>query len=555
MLTRRLVLVFLVLTCAVGVHAATHVWVESSGVMILPDREPGTLKAIERTGVRNEYVTAQIALRTDAPARPPLAFQWTALKSPNHGQIAQANITLFRGADIIVDHGTKVSEKKDKARLRRMGAFPDALVQLVARNGTNVANSIKPEKDKTIPFWVDIFIPETTVPGHYVGKIELKQGAAVVATIPVHVKVLAVTLPADSTLPSLFNLRTHPHVRANIDAYAAETLRHRISPTSYHYVGLVNRADYGFAFMDRYNPDGRGNVNVYLYETRPLTPERSKRIIDRLRKITAHLKQRKVFDRSFIYLKDEPSKKEKVVVAAVAKLIRKELPEWRGKILCTCTSEGTELDKVLDIQARALKMYGMWYMQAARMTLANREDWEKRRAAGKVLWFYVSNAQGWPFPTFDVQTVDTAWEPRVFGWAYWYEKADGHLYWDLMFKPSWKLHRRFPPGDGQLMYPGDFTMDGAPDWVLVKDLKGPVISRRMKHHREGLEEWELLKMAERKVGRAKVQAVVDEVYTCMGRRTWAPNAYRPARPDWHYEEAAWDVARMKVIELLLNRAD
>ena len=531
------------------VFAKTQVWVESSGVMILPDRPPGTLKSIERTGVRNEYVTAQIALRADADATAPLSFEWTALTSANHGEIAKANVMLYRAADIVVDHGTKVGEERDKARHRRMGAFPDALVPLVKPDGTNVANAIKAEKDKTLSFWVDVFIPEKTIPGAYSGKIELKSGAATLATIPVNVKVLALTIPADSSIPSLFNLRTHPHVVANLDAYVAETLRHRISPTNYHYMDLVERRDFGFAVMDRYSPDGRGDVNVYLWETRPLTPERSKQIVDQLHRIAAHLKERKVFERSFIYLKDEPDRREIEGIIPVVKLILKEAPEWKGKLLCTLNKEGTELDGLLTHHVRALKVYGPWYVQVN--PPGGREAWDQRRARGEQLWFYVSNAQGWPFPTFDVQTVSTAWEPRVLPWAYWYEKAYGHLYWDLMFTHAWKLNPRFPPGDGQLLYPGDFTMEGAPDWVQVKDLKGPVISRRMKHQREGLEEWELLKMAEKKVGREKVRAVVDKVYTCMGRRTWAPDPYNPAKPDWSYDESAWDNARDEVIKLLL----
>ena len=539
----------MLLCCVTGAFAEAHVWVESSGVMILPDRQPGTRKSIERRGVRNEYVTAQIAVRAQPLAGTPYSFVWTALTSPNGLQIDKENVVLFRAADIVVDHGTKVPEARDEARHRRMGAFPDALVPLVKRDGTNVANRVRPEKDKTIPFWVDVFIPERTVPGDYSGKIELRQGTATVATIPVGVKVLAVTIPADSSIPSLFNLRTHTHVRANLDAYVAETMRHRVQPTNYHYIDHVRRGKAGLEMMDRYNPDGRGYVNVYVYEHRDLTEARTKTIVSELREITVHLKERGLLERGFIYLKDEPDRKEIEGATEVARLILRELPEWKGKLLCTLNKEGTAMDEVLTHHARALKVYGPWYVQI--QPPGGRKEWDVRRAKGQQLWFYVSNAQGWPFPTFDVHTVNTAFEPRVLPWAYWYEKAHGHLYWDLMFVHGWRLHRRFPPGDGQLMYPGDFTMDGAPDWVLVKDLKGPVISRRMKHQREGLEEWELLKMAEKKVGRAKVQAIVQRVYSCMGRRTWNPDAYDPKKPDWSYDEAEWDKARQEIIDLLL----
>jgi hypothetical protein len=157
----------------------------------------------------------------------------------------------------------------------------------------------------------------------------------------------------------------------------------------------------------------------------------------------------------------------------------------------------------------------------------------------------VSNNQGTPYPTFDIDTPTVAFEPRVMAWAWWYEKAEGHLYWDLMFMPAWKLNPKFPPGDGQLMYPGDFTLPGAPDWVLVKEIKQPVVSRRMKIFRQGLQEWELLKLAEKKLGYDKVAPIVAEAYTCMGTK----DASLP-KPVWSYDEAAWDKARAAVIALL-----
>ncbi len=86
--------------------------------------------------------------------------------------------------------------------------------------------------------------------------------------------------------------------------------------------------------------------------------------------------------------------------------------------------------------------------------------------------------------------------------------------------------------------------------MLVKDSHGPIVSRRLKLQRQGLQEWELLKLAEAKAGRAKVAEVVQRVYTCMGKRTWAPDAYDPAKPMWSYDEAAWEKAREDVMALV-----
>jgi hypothetical protein len=76
--------------------------------MIMPDRPAGKDQSIQRSGVRNEYVTAQIGLRADDVPAAPLSFQWTDLTGPAGATIAKSSITLFRAADIKVDHDTAI---------------------------------------------------------------------------------------------------------------------------------------------------------------------------------------------------------------------------------------------------------------------------------------------------------------------------------------------------------------------------------------------------------------------------------------------------------------
>lgn len=520
------------------VEAATALWVESPGTMILHDRVAGAGKEITLTGARNEVLSAQLALRADADGAAPLSFEWTELSGPGGQQIAKENVSLFRAADVEVTHGSNDNRAKDAARARPLGMFPDALVPLIGRDGVNVANSIKVEKDQTLAFWVDVRIPVGTAAGRYSGSITLKDGGAGLR-VPVKVTVVDVEIPADSTIPSMYNLRDYPHVIANVDNYVAEAMAHRLQPTSYHYM------DQKQEYLDHYNPNGKGYVSILIWDDKKPTPERAKQIIDTLKPITAHLKERGLFERSFLQLKDEPDLNELPGMLEVAKLVLGEMPEWKGKIADTLSiKEHTELDSVITYHVRPLALYGSWSWRK----MDGREEWDKRRAEGQQLMFYVSNNQGTPYPTFDINAPRVSFEPRVLAWAWWYEKAYGHLYWDLMFTPEWKLHAKFPPGDGQLIYPGDFTLAGAPKWVLVKDLKGPVISRRMKIFRQGIQEWELLKMAEKKFGYEKVAAIVSPIYTCMGTKD-----YNPDKPMWSYDEASWDNARTQVLELLQNR--
>ena len=44
-------------------------------------------------------------------------------------------------------------------------------------------------------------------------------------------------------------------------------------------------------------------------------------------------------------------------------------------------------------------------------------------------------------------------------------KGRGHLCWDLVFRLEWQFDKRFRPGDGPLIYPGDLTLPSAPAWA------------------------------------------------------------------------------------------
>jgi hypothetical protein len=528
---------------ALGADVA--VWTESPGTMILASRPAGAGKNIVRSGVRNEYVCAQIGVRAGQDQDGPYAFEWGELSGPA-GKITKDNITLFRAADIVVDHYPyKHNLKPDdwtSVRARPLGSFPDALVPLYTAAGENFANSIALKKEQTLSFWVDIYIPENTKPGAYSGTIQFKSGSAAVADIPLNLQVLDLTIPKYSTFPSLFNLRfyNHAHIAKNLDAYVEETLKHRLSPTCYAYVQTAMRD--GFGQLDKLTPNGVGYTSVYVTNTQ--VDDKTPQTIESVKKITAHLKEKNLFEHSYLYLKDEPDQKDLQGIADFTNALLKEIPEWKGKTLCTLRFENAPTDAVVTHHVRIPPHYDSW----AWTKFADRDQWDKWRSEGRQIWMYIGAAVELPFANYDVNAPNLAYEARVLPWGYWHEKAAGHLYWDLMFLQSWELSKKWPPGDGELMYPGDFNLPGAPSWTLSKDLHGPVVSRRLKLNREGLEEWELLTMAQKKVGREKVEAVVAKVYTALGKSV----NYDPAHPMWSYNEADWDKARDEVIQLLLQ---
>ncbi len=186
--------------------AAPSLWVETTGTMILSNRMEGAKKEIELSGAKNECVSIQLALRSSQEAVKPWAFEWTSLKRTGGIEIAKSNVELFRAWDIDVNHGSKENRSKDPIRARPLGLFPDALIPLYTADGVNIANAIQPAKDCTASFWVDITIPAGIQPGLYSGSITLKTDDAPLV-IPVKLTVANVEIPAETTIPSMYNLR------------------------------------------------------------------------------------------------------------------------------------------------------------------------------------------------------------------------------------------------------------------------------------------------------------------------------------------------------------
>lgn len=129
-------------------------------------------------------------------------------------------------------------------------------------------------------------------------------------------------------------------------------------------------------------------------------------------------------------------------------------------------------------------------------------------------------SMGWPSIAIDHDGVRN----RVMEWASWLENIDGELYWDSIFAypnpdqadpSSWGGKLRPDPwsrqtptglnaggsGDGNLFSPGLPSLIGGSTSI-------PVESVRLKMIRDGIEDNELLRIAERRLGRSEVVAMV-----------------------------------------------
>jgi hypothetical protein len=151
----------------------------------------------------------------------------------------------------------------------------------------------------------------------------------------------------------------------------------------------------------------------------------------------------------------------------------------------------------LGIYCVSLAGYDNWSRDSsvlANQILYGRNNWSTLFAQNIQLWFYESNAQSAPYPTF---APNTLWGPNV------------------DFSKS---------GDGVLIYPGhhdgtDASQGyGSPANVTID---GPVPSYRLKVIRAGLQDWAMFKLTGQRGCGTYVCDQVARAYGQLGRYEWS----------------------------------
>jgi hypothetical protein len=130
-------------------------------------------------------------------------------------------------------------------------------------------------------------------------------------------------------------------------------------------------------------------------------------------------------------------------------------------------------------------------------TLTDRLDnW---RDEGKEIWWYTANSPRPPMA--NISQRSTGMMNRMLFWIQYDLNIDGYLYWASV---DWTSKKRNVIGEdaGVLVYPGDdFNIDG------------PIACQRTGIVRDGIEDFEYLKIAERLFGKDYADGIVDQLTT------------------------------------------
>lgn len=467
---------------------------------------------------RNEYEPLQVVVRAGRNPVRGVRASITDLEGPDGAVIASSNVAFYR------EHYVNVAQATPKSQEGK-GWYPDALVPFAAiapRRAHGKARfggapfDVDPNLNQ--PVWVDVYIPRDARAGAYSGVITVSADGELPREITVDLTVWDFTLPDTPSMRSNFgklgtDIADAHGVQMNSpeflvpEWYYGEALAaHRVSPiipnTIYPRVGPdgsidPSRTHAGLQrWMDTFHVTG---FPLRLLGDDPAGRDRA-RNLTHLRAMYAYLEQHGWEKMAYVYVLDEPEKAaDYEEVRRRARLVHEAEPDI--KVLCTeqPTPERPQWGTLVG-------SVDIWVPQ---WSLFDEAAIHERLRAGEEVWTYPSpgrRGQETPFWAIDFPLLNY----RVPMWLSWRYGLKGILYWSPVWwsetRDMWKdpatkrVGRDVYNGEGALFYPG-----------VDAGIDGPVVSMRLKQIREGLEDYEYLKLLAEREGNTRTQELVREV--------------------------------------------
>lgn len=534
-----------------------------------PDRplpSPGS-DSIELRALRGECEGAQVAI---AAGEARLQVTGAALRG-----------SLGEGATLRVYREGIVDLRLPSGPEGHAGSWPDPLIpERDAWDGQrrNAFPFDVPPREIRVVF-VDVCVAGGAAPGTRSAAIELRLEGDRSRTIPLRLRIERAGIPATATFPTSFGFSsrraalghhgrqgTEPEIERLDRLYREALLSSRISvhggtmdPPPFR--REKDRLVVDFSAYDRELGPFLGGAGARATTTELRTHPALRDDDERVRywaAIAAHHRAKGWAAILFDYGKDEPSRADLPGVAARARLVKRADPTIRTLLTA---SLDPSLAGVVDLWAPNLNC--LWIKSHAGEFCpwrASRESYDPLVAQGAMLWWYQSCSshgcgdadasspgapqgagpkddgaaqayfRGWPSYVVDAPGT----RARIMGWLAFAHGIRGELYWDTVQAYAPKGAPRDPwdgsslygfggNGDGTLLYPGTPARIGGTSHV-------PIESLRLRHIRDGLEDYELLRLvAATKGGAALARSAALELAPAPFRVRDDPEAFERVR--------------------------
>jgi hypothetical protein len=453
---------------------------------------------------RGECEAAQVVLPGNVRR---VTAQPLALKGPG----AALSAALWREAFVDV--------KLPSNSQGKTGPWPDPLVP------------VETPGEPSLPavLYVEVCAPGEQEPGTYRGELRVKADGSAVAPVPFTVEVQPFALPATASLPTSFGLSLYSIARGHglspeseeartlLRAYGRALLEHRVSAHGMSMAAPPVRFEEGRAVVDfrAYEeemgpfldgsllPSGARFTTAEVRDSRQCSTEKEK--VAYYRAFAEHFRRKGWSAQLFFYAKDEPKPEDVPLVRAQSSRVRAA-----GGIPVLVTAPLDEaLRGTADILTPTLNCF---FPRSGPETCRNVLPLSKLRSKlpeGTRVWWYQScnshGCTGGPTEDSAVERAYSGWASymvdhpaplnRAMGPLAFLSGVEGELYFDTVYayntKDPWKDVFEFGGnGDGTLFYPGTSERLGTKEHQ-------PVVSLRLKHIRDGLEDYEYLHLLAR----------------------------------------------------------
>lgn len=472
----------------------------SAWVKVRPGMKVPALGSVELLAARGECEGFQVLVWPPAEA---VAISAAPLRGPPGEPLP---VSLFREAFVLVRTPSNAQGAP--------GLWPDPLVPVEVDRPQDHASSMA----KPLVFYGEVCVPAGAAPGRYAGAVSLRARGKAPAAVPVSVSVQPFALPATSSLPSAFGLSLYSvakghriapeRARPLLWAYARELLRHRLSP-------------YGLTM------DGGGDDELRPFLDGSALPSGARfTSLDARGPLKAwafRFAGKAEGPQRFFYAKDEPRPED------VPEVLRQSAEARAAGVPVLVTSPWDELlAPAADILAPNLNCFFRRPGPRTCKTVLTVEELRERLKPGARVWWYQSCSShgcgGGPAAKPEIERAYSGWASymidhpvtlnRAMGALAFREGIDGELYFDTVHafgtKPDpWEDVFEFGGnGDGTLFYPGRRDrLNGAEE--------RPIASLRLKHIRDGLEDYEMLRLlarSEPELARRSVERLVRSGY-------------------------------------------
>ncbi len=390
-------------------------------------------------------------------------------------------------------------------------------------------------KRKVVPYIVEFTTTVDTPAGDYTYTYQFTDVSTdtVYATFTVNVHVWDIVLPEDKTFATSANISTHYTQQYDIGddmygKYYEILLEHNICAYTLPYDILDPRAD-------KYMSDPR--VTSFIVGRSSVKNWTDEKIIQTYNK----LKSNPVwFEKALFYIIDEPS--NPTAVAEYAALCERfgELcpgieviaPFYTNKQFGAKTDQVDAMAPYTKIWCPKLCLWDEVKSYDRYLDYTPDKTFDERmlefQAEGDRVWSYVCNSPITPYAQMFVDTDGIM--HRIMMWQHYQRNIEGFLYWSTT---SWGYHgvnvspwenafNGVKDGNGDPVYGEGFLLyPGSP-----VGLREPVPTNRLKILRDGIDDIELLYLAEKEFGKEWVMEKVNEVTPTLTSYTTEENFYK-----------------------------